>query len=92
MFATAVFAVGVDGAAPNEQGDLAGVPEGAAGAAGSTLNLVVPPDGVDDNNGFGASTVGADVEGDGVDCPNVKAGLGAFVPELLRRPPKSKVS
>ncbi len=68
------------------------VGEGAAGAADSKLNPVVPPDGVDDNNGFGASTVGADVKGDGIDCPNVKAGLGAFVPMLLRRSPKSKVS
>ncbi len=84
LFSTGVLAVGVDSATPNEKGDLAGsAGEGAAGAADPKLNPVVPPDDVDDNNGFGASIVGADVEGDGVDCPNVKAGLGASVPVLL---------
>lgn len=57
LFSTAVFAVGVDGAAPNKKVGAAAEPK---------LNPVVPPDDVDDSNGFRASTVGADVEGDSV--------------------------
>ncbi len=63
MFSTAVFAVGIGGATPNEKVDLAAVAiEGAAGAADPELNPVVPPNDAEDNNGCGASIVGADVE------------------------------
>ncbi len=58
LFSTGVLTVGVDGAAPNEKVDFSG-----AGAADPKCKPVVPPDDVDDNNGFGTSIVCADIEG-----------------------------
>ena len=80
---------GVDGAAPNENGDFAGVTgAGAVGAVELKLNPPVLPVEVDGNRGLGASIDGAGVDGEGV--PKVKAGLGASALALAWLPPKGE--
>lgn len=84
LLSTGVLTGGVDGAAPNANGDLAGVAgEATLGAVEPKVNPPVPPDEVEGNNGFGASIVGAGVDGDGVLCPKVKAGLGGSAAVLI---------
>lgn len=65
LLSTGVLTEGVDGATPNENGAL-GVAGDGVGAFELKEKPPVPPVEVDGNNGFGASMVGAGVDGEGV--------------------------